>query len=326
MWVTNASGGPWSGNTPTTNIYNSGTNRDSRWNYDASGNLLTLNGNTAKYTAENQLNSLTTTTGATETILYDALGNRVQKAISGGSTTVYVYDAFGLAAEYVGGTWSRDYVKDGGGKLIATENSSGTCTTCYLTYDHLGSVRAVIDKNANVVGRHDYLPFGEEIAASTTGRDANFGPLKDSVTEKFTGQIRDQESGEDYFNARYFTVPLGRFNSPDPRNAGANLLSSQSWNGYAYVLILDPLFVLPLPDGLKQYFHPGASWYDWSPLDTLHVAGLSNGVESHQDLFSPVYFAPLHFLFDVVPSFFINQSPGGVVATYVCSPLGGCYP
>lgn len=40
---------------------------------------------------------------------------------------------------------------------------------CYLTYDHLGSVRMVTDKNANVISRHDYLPFGEEIPSGVGG-------------------------------------------------------------------------------------------------------------------------------------------------------------
>jgi len=37
------------------------------------------------------------------------------------------------------------------------------CVTCYLSYDHLGSVRLVTNQNANVISRHDYLPLGEEI-------------------------------------------------------------------------------------------------------------------------------------------------------------------
>ena len=82
-------------------------------------------------------------------------------------------------------------------------------------------------------------------------------------------------------------------------------------------MILDLLYIPPVPASLKQYFHPGSLWYGWSPVDTLPVAGLSNGVGSHQDLFNPVYVAPLHFVFDVVPSFFINSSPGRVVATCV---------
>ena len=175
--------------------------------------------------------------GGTENIYYDGLGQRVGKAPWSGSSTTYVYDAFGqLAAEYNGSSWSRDYIRLGGGPLIASENASATiCTTCYFSYDHLGSVRLVTDQNGNVVARHDYLPFGEEISAGIDGRSSQFGQTAD-VAQKFTGQIRDSESGVDYFNARYLTPVLGRFDSPDPMNVGANFLNSQSWNGYGYVL------------------------------------------------------------------------------------------
>ncbi|MGH9583949.1 MAG: RHS repeat-associated core domain-containing protein, partial [Bryobacteraceae bacterium] len=60
-------------------------------------------------------------------------------------------------------------------------------------------------------------------------------PLKSDVDTKFTGQIRDTETQMDYFNARYFTNALGRFNSPDPANAGADPTDPQTWNAYAYV-------------------------------------------------------------------------------------------
>ena len=62
---------------------------------------------------------------------------------------------------------------------MAAEYSIGAqslpCTTCYIATDHLDSTRMVTDQNANVVGRHDYLPFGEEIAANTGGRNGLFG-------------------------------------------------------------------------------------------------------------------------------------------------------
>ena len=103
------------------------------------------------------------------------------------------YDAFGqLAAEYNGSSWSRDYIRLGGGPLIASENASATiCATCYFSYDHLGSVRLVTDQNGSVVARHDYLPFGEEISAGIDGRSSQFGQTAD-VAQKFTGQIRDR--------------------------------------------------------------------------------------------------------------------------------------
>jgi RHS repeat-associated protein len=228
LWVTGNGGVPLAGNTPTWNVYN-GHNQISGISYDAAGNQLVANGDTLSYDAENRMVSATEPPalgGATETYVYDGNGQRVQKMGPNGTTT-YVYDAFGnLAAEY--GTVT-----------------SAACTTCYLSYDHLGSVRLVTDQNANVVARHDYLPFGEEIPANTAGRNSQWGLTAD-VEQKFTGQIRDNETGMDYFNARYLTGALGRFNSSDPLNLGADATDPQTWNGYAYVrnnplALVDPM-------------------------------------------------------------------------------------
>src|SRR5579884_2598258 len=166
--------------------------------------------------------------GATETYVYDGSGQRVQKTGPGG-TTVYVYDAFGqLAAEY--GAVAKP-----------------SCTTCYVSWDHLGSVRMLTDGSGNVVARQDYLPFGEEIPADTAGRSASllFG-ASDGIEQKFTGQIRDSETGMDFFPARYYGSAVGRFISPDPANAGADATDPQSWNAYAYVrnnplALVDPM-------------------------------------------------------------------------------------
>ena len=52
----------------------------------------------------------------------------------------------------------------------------------------------------------------------------------------FTGKQRDNETGLDYFGARYNASTIGRFMSPDPDNASAFLYPDdpQSWNGYPY--------------------------------------------------------------------------------------------
>jgi RHS repeat-associated protein len=42
------------------------------------------------------------------------------------------------------------------------------------------------------------------------------------VDQKFTGQVRDTETLNDFFNAHYYTAPLMRFLSSDPGNAGAD--------------------------------------------------------------------------------------------------------
>ena len=61
----------------------------------------------------------------------------------------------------------------------------------------------------------------------------------------FTAKERDDESGLDYFLARYYASSIGRFSSVDPMNAGAVPSLPQSWNGYSYVLnrplsLIDP--------------------------------------------------------------------------------------
>ncbi len=225
------------GNTPTSNVFNSANNRITSASYDAAGNQTVVNGNALTYDAESRVNQVTDS-GGTESILYDGSGDRIEKVVAGVGR-IYVYDAFGtLAAEY-----------------SAAAAATYPCTTCYLSADQIGSTRLVTDQNANVVARHDFLPFGEEIT-STGGRTTQWGSTSD-VEQKFTGQLRDTESGLDFFNARYYGFALNRFTSPDPANAGADPSNPQSWNGYAYVMN-DPL-VLVDPSGMFAEQNPGAN-------------------------------------------------------------------
>ena len=93
----------------------------------------------------------------------------------------------------------------------------------------------VTDGSGAVIARHDFLPFGDEIPANSMGRSsADLWALADNISQKFTGQERD-ETGLDYFDARFFSSAVGRFISPDPMSIGADLYNPQTWNGYAYV-------------------------------------------------------------------------------------------
>ena len=182
------------------------------------------------YDAENRQ-----TSAGSYSYAYDGDGRRVSKT-GGGVTTVYVYDAGGqLASEY-----------------SSAAAVTPPCVTCYLSYDHLGSVRLVTDASANVISRHDFLPFGEEIV-NAAGRTAGLGfGGTDDVSQRFTGKERDAESGLDYFGARYYGGALGRWASPDwsakPEPIPyAKLDNPQTLNLYSYVLN-NPLRTVD-PDG-----------------------------------------------------------------------------
>ena len=218
-WVASTGGLPSFNTTPAANIFTA-KNQLNNVSYDAAGNQTTVSGAAVTYDAENRQTQVTEPPmagGAQANYSYGGLGQLVSKTLSSG-TTVYVYDALGrMVAQY-------------------SSSAPGTtlCQTCYLSVDQLGSTRLVTDQAANVIARHDYVPFGQEIPATWAGRGAQWG-VDDAVTQKFTGQERDAETGSDYFKARYYGNLLGRFTSPDPANAGANLMNPQSWNAYAYV-------------------------------------------------------------------------------------------
>ena len=72
----------------------------------------------------------------------------------------------------------------------------------YYGTDALGSVRVVFNASGTLLARTDYLPYGEELATD--------GP---ATTEKFTGQARDAEAGQDYFHARMYQPRTGRFSA-----------------------------------------------------------------------------------------------------------------
>ena len=71
----------------------------------------------------------------------------------------------------------------------------------------------------------------------------------DGIRQQFTGKERDNETGLDYFGARYYSPAQGRFTSVDPKNASADPADPQSWNGYAYARN-NPLKYVD-PDGRK---------------------------------------------------------------------------
>ncbi len=234
--------------------------------YDTAGNQILYSPYALVYDAENRLFSMTHASSGSGTYLYDGQGRRVKKTWTpGGGTaedTYYVYDIVGnLAAEYGAGT----------------APPSGTV---YPFTDILGSVRAVTDAAGAVIECYDYLPFGRMLSSSDNGRSALCHPptpdtaLDGDVSQKFTGQVRDEETRLDYFWARYMSAPQGRFLSPGPYNIVFEATKAEGastrrglidgyagnpgvWNKFAYTLnnplrYIDPSGECSVPADLEE--------------------------------------------------------------------------
>lgn len=189
--------------------------------YDSSGNTTKdADSRTFVYDAENKQVEVKNSSNATiGQYFYDGDGKRVKKYVPAtGETTIFVYDAIGkLVAEY--------------STIVAPTQDA---KVAYLTNDHLGSPRINTDRDGAVTARHDYHPFGEEVA--TSQRVSGLGYTAYPVRKQFTGYERDNEINLDYAGARYYNNAHGRFTSTDPiLIKKGRLVDPQRLNLYVYV-------------------------------------------------------------------------------------------
>src|SRR5262249_49981996 len=156
--------------------------------YDAAGNLIAEPGKSYTYDAKNRMVTATVAGGATSQYVYDGNGRRGKKIV-GGVATRFEDGAGGeLIAERNDSNSKviKDYFYKGG-ELIATTKPGASGEYQYATADHLGTPRAWTDNSGALIagGRHDYLPFGEELSAGIGIRSASLGYGDDSVRQKF---------------------------------------------------------------------------------------------------------------------------------------------
>ena len=206
------------------------------YGYDSVGNLTSENNQARTYDAENRMVSAASSGFYT----YDGEGRRVKR--TAGTTTCYVYGINGeLLAEYLStamatNTPSKQYGYKGGKLLVTAEGA----TLRWLVTDHLGSTRMELDGAGGVASRHDYLPFGGELYAGLRQNASSIGmygyePPVSSMRQRFTGYERDNETGLDFAQTRYFSNSQGRFTSYDPVFVTAKRLADpQQLNLYSY--------------------------------------------------------------------------------------------
>ncbi len=194
---------------------------NSGYAYDAAGNLTNDSTQSFAFDAENKIK---TVNSESDVYRYDADGNRVRKNFTNGEKVRMVYCSGQLIAEYDLSTnaLKKEYVYGAKGLVATIEPSNGTR---YTTTDHLGTPRVITSSTGAVISRHDYMPFGEEIGSGIGARTTGMGfSVSDGQRQKFTSKERDNETGLDYFLARYYSSTQGRFTSPDEFKGGPHEL------------------------------------------------------------------------------------------------------
>ncbi len=149
----------------------------------------------------------------------------------------------------------------------------------YLTTDHLGSPRVITDQLGAVTNRKDFSAFGEETITAQRTSGLKYQP--DNIRQDYTGYQKDDESGLEFAQARYYNAGHGRFTSVDPLTASASIRNPQTFNRYSYVLnspykFVDPLGLLSSSTGACGQWCPGYSSSSWSgiiPFDSLEGRG-----------------------------------------------------
>ncbi len=233
-------GGVTTNTTPSVDAATNRFNAGQGFSYDASGNVvqdtdpMTGHVRSFAFDGENkqrEVKDVTNSNHVVGTYFYDGDGRRVKK-VTDTEATIFIYDA--------------------GGKLVAEYSTAAPPATpqvSYTTTDHLGSPRINTDATGGVIARHDYHPFGEEIFTAQRTTGLNYSA--DSVRKQFTGYERDNETGLDYAQARYYNNQHGRFTSVDPLAASASIKNPQTFNRYTYALnspykFTDPLGLLSM--------------------------------------------------------------------------------
>ena len=195
----------------------------------------------------------------------DANSVRIEKS----SGTLYWPGPSGSLAETtLTGTINEEYIYFNGARIARVDRPTGTVH--YYFSDHLGSASVITDALGNITRQDFYSPYGGELP-TPTGSDSNH--------YKFTGKERDSESGNDYFEARYYSS-MGRFMSPDWSAKQdpvpyAKLDDPQSLNLYAHVRN-NPLSRVDL-DGHNDYlWQKLKNWAEGNGYRTnAQVQGLS---------------------------------------------------
>jgi RHS repeat-associated protein len=185
------------------------------------------------------------------TFLYDAYGNRIQKATPEEVIT-YQYAMGSLRREIhkedtnTTTIYTLNYYPWGFEKVVPAQGEDPQVTTpYYYVYDQKGFVQAILDVDGDIVESYEYTPFGELLTTPTITQFRFLSGREECIW--------DPETKLYYMHARYYDPILGRFQTQDSMRGSMG--SPVSLNRYIYcqndpISLIDPSGNSPFNTGL----------------------------------------------------------------------------
>lgn len=227
---------------------------------DNNGNITSRGNDSLQYDQANRLIQAVAN-GVTAGYAYDGDGKRAWKQIANGAYQPYTYDIKAATPKLLN-DGERRYVWRPGLAYSIT-NSTDAVESVYHT-DGIDSARVLTNAAGVVTDLRRTDAFGVLLSHSGTSTQP-FG---------FAGEQRDDETGLQYHQARYYDPGLGRFISRDPLMQ----MQTTSLSGNHYVYSLDNPTRYIDPSGLQAAF-PSASTPPSKPdMDGPGVVEAAGGV------------------------------------------------
>jgi RHS repeat-associated protein len=185
-----------------------------RWDHRDMPRSLDLGGGWAYYAYDSEKQR-------TRTVVTDRQGNKRWERLYFGDVEIYRVYRNGAVTEEIDSlpltvAGERILLVD---DVLRTPSAPGARTLFRYQYaDHLGSACLELDDRARIISYEEYHPYGTT-AYRARDRDIEV-PRK---RYRHSGTERDDESGLDYHQARFYVTWLGRWLSPDPAGIADSL-------------------------------------------------------------------------------------------------------
>jgi RHS repeat-associated protein len=161
---------------------------------------------------------------------YDSSDRRISKKVDGVVAERYVYDGANIAIVFDGaGTQTHRYLYGDGVDQILADERGGSVV--WALTDNLSTVRDLIDGGGVVLNHVVYDSYGRVISQTNPAVEFRYG---------YTGREQDNETGLDYYRARYYDAGVGRFVSEDPIGFSAGDANLYRYVGNSPVNATDP--------------------------------------------------------------------------------------